>query len=321
MKTTFAIAVTTWRQATRQPAYWIVLALGGAVIATSPLFALFGLGEEEQLIADLGLPTILLCGIFVAVSSCWTTVTAELEDGRALALLATPTRPIMYVLGKYLGVVAALAVVAASLTVVLLATLRGVSRQPPRWFWAILMVSCVPVVVGLVARRRGGGSGAETRAVLGLAVGGVVLFAASALVGPVECCGSAEHAHGVGGWRWDVAAAGVLEWLELLVIAAIAVALSVRLPLVGTASVMAATVVVGSLSNAMFFWLRSRVGVVAWVARVAVPNLDNFHVASAVARGRALPAEAFVWAGAYGVLYAGAMLAVAAWLFSGREVK
>ena len=56
MSRILAIANTTWHQALRQPAYWIAVAVGAVLIATSPAFALFGLGEEELLIADLGLP-------------------------------------------------------------------------------------------------------------------------------------------------------------------------------------------------------------------------------------------------------------------------
>ena len=321
MSRILAIANTTWHQALRQPAYWIAVAVGATLIATSPAFALFGLGEEELLIADLGLPTILLCGVFLSISLSWATVTAEIEDQSALTLMAKPVRPITYVLGKYFGIVGALAWMVAGLTVVLVVTLRTASAVQPRFFGGIIVLSLLFPAGALLLSVKVKSLSRESWVVLGGGAGVLALACVAAVVGEEGGCPGHGSAHEAHGWRWDVAAAAALEGVELLVVAAVALALAVRVSLVPMASVTAAVVVVGNLNNYLFGRLGTVVGAGAWVFRIAVPNLDNFHMAEAVARERAVPMEALLWGGAYGVVYAAGVLAVAVWAFSGRELE
>ncbi len=325
MNRMLAVASATWHKALRQPAYWIILVAGAVLVLTSPAFALFGMGESSKLVVDLGLATIGLAGLLAAIVICWATVIVELEDQTAMALLAKPLRPITYVLGKYVGVAVSVAVIPAVLTMLLLATVRGMSPEPPRYFALQLLASLLIVAGAIGASVRWRRPKRETWAVLGMLVAGAALLVMPLVTG-VEgqgCRHSAESAaqHSFHSWRWDVAGASALQTMGLFVICSVTVALSMRFPLVPVATISGAAFILGNMANYLAERLESSVGSVAVVVRVLLPNLENYNVAEAVALGRGVPAEVFCWGALHGALYVAAMLAVATWAFGGRELR
>lgn len=279
------------------------------MIATAPSFALFGLGEAEKIVADLGLATILLCGVFTAVTTVWATVIVEREDQTAMAIMAKPVMPHTYILAKYLGLGATLAMQTAALALVLLLTLVVGAAETKAVAWAVMgLVTGAAGALALTLRLRRGGPSGEACVAWAIALAWAMV-AALAAVGwpPVR-------------WRWDVAAAGGLELLELGVVGAIVLALALRLQLVTVGVLTAGVMLVGNMAGAIAQVTAQVAG--GWagtVVRTVLPNLENFHVAEAVALGAGVPASVAGWAAVYAALYVTGVLGIAVAVYGGRE--
>ena len=118
------IAGNAFRETIRQPVFCVVLGVAATAIALSPSFSMFTLMEGEKLVQDMGLSTILLAGLVLAVLSASHVVTEEIRGRTALMVVARPVSRASFVLGKFLGVAAAQVAAAYILTLVLTMTIR-----------------------------------------------------------------------------------------------------------------------------------------------------------------------------------------------------
>ena len=124
------IAGNAFRETLRQPVFCVVLGVAILATALSPTFAMFTLMEGEKLVQDMGLSTMLLAGLLLAVLSASHVVTEEIRGRTALMVVARPVSRASFVLGKFLGVALAQVVAAYLLTLVLVMTIRiGVPRS------------------------------------------------------------------------------------------------------------------------------------------------------------------------------------------------
>jgi hypothetical protein len=76
-------------------------------LASTPYF---GFGDDPKLVKDSVLATLLLVGLFGAVVSASTSVAHEIRTGTALAVLSKPVGRVGFLMGKYVGLAATLAV-------------------------------------------------------------------------------------------------------------------------------------------------------------------------------------------------------------------
>jgi len=123
------LARVTFLEALRQRFFGFLLVLGIALaLAALPLRAIdFGHGELKFL-ADLGFGVTLLFGSILAVVLPAQLLYAELDNRTALTLLAKPVGRAEFLLGKFLGAWAVLALFAVALTAVIGALL--LVREP-----------------------------------------------------------------------------------------------------------------------------------------------------------------------------------------------
>jgi len=305
---TLAIAAHAFRECVRQPVYLLLIALGAILILLGTQFGVFHFSRQTKMVIDLGLPTILITSIIIALYAASSSVAAEIEKKTALAILSKPVRRESFVAGKFLGVAAASLLALAALTVVLLATVRALDRGSGLVYWGSL--SAALVAAGLLtwwARR-------SWR--LGLSAALLAGFGPTVAVWLVVLSASGS------GWRWEIVAAAGLAGLEVFVFAAIAVALSTRLALLPNAFACAALFVVGNLSDYYYFSYQDA----SWARalKYLVPNLQKFNIFDRVTEGYAIPAQAlaevFLWAGLYAAAYAAFALLVGFLLFSEREL-
>jgi ABC-type transport system involved in multi-copper enzyme maturation permease subunit len=116
----FTLARVTFLEAVRQRFFGFLLVLGLALaLAALPLRAIdFGSGELKFL-ADLGFGVTLLFGSILAVVLPAQLLYAELDNRTALTLLAKPVGRAEFLLGKFLGAWAVLAIFAVALTLLI----------------------------------------------------------------------------------------------------------------------------------------------------------------------------------------------------------
>jgi len=123
----FVIATNTFRETIRDRLMAGVLAAGAVLLVVTQIATPLALGEGRRLTVDLGLSAISLLGLFVVVLVGTSLVAKELDRRTIYNLLSRPIARPVYLLGKWLGITAALAVLAGALGAALggLLTWRG----------------------------------------------------------------------------------------------------------------------------------------------------------------------------------------------------
>lgn len=115
----------------------------------------------------------------------------------------------------------------------------------------------------------------------------------------------------------------ILAFLETVVMTAVSVAISTRLPMLANLTICGAIYVLGHLVPALVSSVGGRFEIVAFVGRligILLPVLDHFNVQAAVATGAVVPPAYLGWALLYCTLYSAAAIFVALIMFEDRDL-
>lgn len=98
------IAVTTAKEAIRQPVFLVLAFIAGAWLVCSIFVAYFTLGEDIKMYKDTGLTTISFAGLLLALLTASSSVAEEIEGRTAITLLSKPINRRQFIVGKFLGI-------------------------------------------------------------------------------------------------------------------------------------------------------------------------------------------------------------------------
>lgn len=101
------IARATTKEAIRQPLFALLMAIALISLVTNTFLPFFSFGEDYKMLLDCGLATILVCGLLLAVWTSSTSIADEIEGKTAMTLLSKPINRRQFVIGKYVGIMAA----------------------------------------------------------------------------------------------------------------------------------------------------------------------------------------------------------------------
>jgi len=324
ISTLSAITKNSFREIIRQPVYGVLILTGMVLIGASPAITMFSMARDESLMVDIGLTTIMLLGLVIAVLSATQVISREIEAQTVGAVLSKPVARFTFVLGKFLSVSLAMAVSWFVLTVVLLATLRIGVPSSASWepdvpaFVALLAPLFLAIGLGMYCNFFYRWNFASTAVALAfafyaLALAGMLLISPAWQFQFIPMVFLQRHAG-------EVAKTAVLVFLGVWVLSSIAVAASVRLNVVVNVVICLTVFFVGMISQFLFgrfaddaWW--------AWAALRVVPSLHVFWVGDALmSEAPFIPMPYVQMASVYAVVYCGAMVAFAAFLFERREV-
>ncbi len=349
LSSVWAITRNSFIEIIRQPVYGILLLVGMMLIGSAPAVTMFSMARDNVLMVDMGLATIMLLGLVIAVLSATQVFSREIEVQTVGAILSKPVGRLAFVLGKFLAVSLSMLVVCYLQLLMLLAVLRiGVpSAATWRLDWPAFMAVAGPFALSMGLALYGNffyrWNFTSTAIIMA-----VPLFTAGFLMTMVVNSGwemeflphilHERHA-------WPTAQAAVLVFMAVWVLSAVAVAASTRLNVVMNVIVCVTVFFLGMTSQFMFgrfadnlapAWRAAEFGFssdalssigsalvasVCWVAQRVVPNLYLFWVGDQlVADIPIIPMRYVASAAAYAVAFCGAMVALAAFLFERREV-
>jgi ABC-type transport system involved in multi-copper enzyme maturation permease subunit len=120
------IALNGFRESVRDKVMYSLVAFAVLLMGTSYLLGQLTAGQDLKIMKDMGLSSIAVFGLFMAVFIGIGLVSKEVERRSIYGLLAKPIRRYELVLGKYAGLVLTLAVNFAIMTVALYAVLAWV---------------------------------------------------------------------------------------------------------------------------------------------------------------------------------------------------
>jgi ABC-type transport system involved in multi-copper enzyme maturation permease subunit len=124
------VAHNTFREATRDRVIAGVFGAGLVLLALTQILSPLAMGEGGRLTVDLGLSGISLLGVLVTLLVGGSLVAKEIERRTIYSLLSRPIARHQYLIGKWLGMTAALWAVAGGLGVALWALLEARGYAP-----------------------------------------------------------------------------------------------------------------------------------------------------------------------------------------------
>ena len=324
MSSLWALTKNSFLEITRQPVYGILLVSGMTMVALSPTVSMFTLMNDVKLVIDMGLATILLVGLILAVLSATQVIHREIEAKTAGAVISKPVNRLLFVVGKFLGVSLAVLLACYLVTIVLLLTVRiGVpSDAGYELDWPAVIGEVGPLIVaallGMYCNYFYHWNFSSTAVLLFIPFY-TLSFLALCLVGPqLELDWFAVSFLSVHGDQ--ILRAAVLIFLCVWVISAVAVAASTRLHVVPNVIICTGILFVGLVSRYLFGqYADTSWG--AWVAYRVVPYLQAFWSADQLM----LPEPYIPWryvgyAAAYAAAWCAAVVMFGAFLFERREL-
>lgn len=120
MTKTAIIALTTLKEAVRQPIFYVLLFLATASLLVSTIVPYYTLGEDVKMVKDTGLATILFASLLMALLTASTSIAEEIEGRTAITLLSKPINRRQFVVGKFLGILSSVAIMFVVLGIVFL---------------------------------------------------------------------------------------------------------------------------------------------------------------------------------------------------------
>lgn len=133
------VAVNVFKESVRDKILYNLVVFAVLLISVSYLIGQLTAGQDVKIIKDLGLASISIFGLLIAVFIGIGLVWKEVEKRSIYALLPKPMRRYEFLLGKYTGLVLTLAINVAVMTVAFYAVLAYMQAHTPaniRAAWA-----------------------------------------------------------------------------------------------------------------------------------------------------------------------------------------
>ncbi len=315
-----AVALAAFREGVRQPLFWLFAGVTFGLLFLFVFIPFFTFGEDVKMMKQIDYDLVMLAGVAFGVIAAGLSISEEIEGRTALTLLSKPVSRRDFLLGKYVGILLA----TLALTLLLGGGLQGAASYRPSLEWFpddrdplrhdALLAQIAPPLTGFATRLSPAGV-AEGWLV------GMALWTADALAtlpGLAICFG------------------------QVLLLVAIACALSTRLPMVVTLVACLLIFFFGHLApvllqvthNLQSEYARAHPGetgaaldLVRFVAQVfdtLLPALEYFNLGPALVRARPLPLGEYLWYAAsvlaYALIYAAIALLVGLILFEDRDL-
>ena len=250
MRQFITIATNAFMELVRQPVFLLLMTTSAVfeIFLATPYY--FAFGDEPKLVKNSTLAVMLLAGLLGAVLSASASLAREIRAGTALAVLSKPVGRAQFLLAKYAGLVAALALLTyVNLIAALLASRMAFDAYGSTDMFALGIFALSLVV----AYALGGFSNFFLRrpfvsdAVFSLLVMVTVAFV---VINFFDQHGKPrEFSTGV---DWRMIPAAVLILFALWILAGLALACSTRLDTIPTLAICSALFLVGIMSDYLF---------------------------------------------------------------------
>jgi hypothetical protein len=323
------IARHAFLESIRQPVFTVLILTGMLALVFNVNLAAFTFDDDNKILVDLGLSTLLLGGLLLATCTATTVLTREIENRTVLTVVSKPIPRASLVVGKYLGVVAALTAGLWSLAAVFLLTVR---HQVVSNSHDLSDLDGPVIVFGLLAVAGAVSVGAAANYLRGRPFGStfvvVLALTVTAAVAIVACLDREwQLQNPLVEWNPQLMIAVVLVFEATALLAAVAIAASTRLGNVMTLMTCGFALLAGLVSEYFLgalvagttpgpAWAR----LLAWPAYAAIPNMQFFWAADALTQGHPISLGHLGSVTLYAACMIVAILSLAVALFQSRDV-
>ena len=314
-----AIAKNTFVETLRQPVYAVIITAALLLFLISPSLAMYTMDDDNKLLREIGLSTLFLTSLFIAIFSASGAVAVELENKTIMTVLTKPVQRPIFIVAKFVGVVGAVALAHYLCTVGLLMAIRhGVLETASDTHdWTVVGAAAAVAITTVLL------SAFFNYAYDWKFTSTAIVVAAILATFAVVFLALIDRE-----WQFNPAENGIntldiygsiLLFLGAVIIAALAVAISARFNVVVTLSACVGVFLLGLVSDYVFgrfadTYLWARMG------RFLIPNLQVFWISDAIYEGTVVPFKYILISASYALCYAAGILALAVALFQRRQV-
>lgn len=104
---TYVIALTTYREIVRRFQFWLLILAAAVLLVLFDFIPYFTQGEDIKMVKDQGLAVIMIAGLLVGIFAASGSIADEIEGKTAITLLSKPVHRRDFIIGKFLGIMAA----------------------------------------------------------------------------------------------------------------------------------------------------------------------------------------------------------------------
>jgi ABC-2 type transport system permease protein len=319
-----AIFTNSFTETIRQPIYGVVIGITILILLFSPSLSMFTMDDDSLLLRDVGLSTLLVAGLFIAVFAAATVITEEIENKTVLTVLSKTISRSTFILGKFLGISSAVLLAIYFLSLVLLMLIRNGVPETARYesdkVVVVLGIVCIALTL-LVCM--GGNYFYHWRFSTTFVLTGTLLTTLSIAImlflDPHWSYNPQENHIPT-----ELIGPIVLTAIAVLILTSIAIAVATRLGLVMTLSICSLIFILGvMLQHLLGPIVQTDTGItryLAWTALAIVPSLHFYTVTNAIYSSTAVPLDYIANTALYALFYITAALLMAIALFRSREV-
>jgi len=321
----WSIGTNTFLQTIRQPVFLVmIMATFGLLIFTMP-FSGYTMAVNFQKtdlrnLQSLGLGTLRVSSLLIAAFSASGVLRREIEEKTALIVITKPVTRSIFVIGKFLGVLAAVGLAYYICSLALLMTVRHkvVIARYDSLDWVVIAVGLSAITMSVLVTMLGNLWFGWPFTSMAVCAGAVLMTIAIIVIGFV-------------GKDWTLIPFGegipgqlVLElavmFMASVVFVALAIAASTRFTQTMTLLVCLTVFLLGSAHPLIVGRWADQAPVVR-VAGWLLPDFSQFYPQDDMTLEGKVPLALVAWAGLYCLLYTCGILAVAAAIFQTRELE
>ena len=275
--------------------------------------------EDIKLLRELGLSTLFLSGLFIAIFSATAAVTEEIESKTITTVLSKPISRPTFILGKFFGVAAAVTLAHYICTIAMIMTVRhGVLETANDTHDWTVITAAATVIIGAIL----------ISAFLNFTYewnfpsAAIVLMAVLATIALIILTFIDRE------WKFNPQnnaftafdfCASILLLMAIIVLVALAVMFSARMNVILTLTCTVSLFLLGLISDYIFGRL-AETHLWAKVGKILTPNFQVFWISDAIHEGSTVGIEYLAITAGYAALYTTAILALAIAGFQRRQI-
>ncbi len=316
----WGIITNSFTETIRQPIYGIMLLVTGGALVLNVALAGYTLDDDNKLLKDLGLSTLLLCGLFLSAFSAAGILSREIDNKTVLTVISKPVGRPLFLFGKFIGLTGALALAFYLTGIIFLLTMRHkvMERASQTFDMPVILFGLGAIVAAILIA-------AFCNYLYDMQFSSVAIALATPLMGVALLLVAfidkdwQIQSFGKDFVDGQLVGAVTLVFAMVMILTAVAIAVSTRLGQVMTLVVCTAVLLIGLVSDVMFGQYRESM-MAAQLAYWISPNLAFLWVTDALTRETPITFKYVATAFGYAMLLVLAWMQIGIALFQKREV-
>ncbi len=316
----FSIAKNTFIETIRQPVYAVIVAAALFLFFISPSLTMYTMEDDNKLLRELGLSTLFIAGLFIAVFSASAAITEEIETKTILTTLSKPIARYVFILGKFIGVIAAVILAHYIFTIAMLMTIRHGVLSTVRDTHDMTVIISATITIGISLAITAFLNYSYDWKFTSTAIVLIAVFATMFIVFLYFIDRD---------WKFNPAGNGInlfdvygsiLLLIALFILTAAALMFSARFNVLVTLSLCIGLFLLGLISDYVFGRL-AETHLWAKIGKIVVPSLQVFWISDAIYEQSSKITIGYITScGIYGLIYTTAFILIAIALFERRQV-